>query len=240
MHRARRRKAIPWPHPQFLDGSLPSDWSKFYDEVRTYRSTNNGALWSLLTMTGQSDPDDGEPERPNFVHDACNACDPSKGACSLHLHFGSSWIFYDHPPLYSHWSAPGLLMATGNYGNSLDFSGESLCTYLSRDAGQTWQDVAMGPWMYEFGDHGGVIVIGKHRSQGLATELRFSLDFGTSWQSIKLRTPMYLENIRLEPGGRADVFVAYGTTCKASEHPVRCIDDPVPLSRRAQVERQCV
>lgn len=47
-----------------------------------------------------------------------------------------------HPSLYSLEAAPGLLIATGNLGPHLDFSPDADCTWLSRDGGFTWEDIA--------------------------------------------------------------------------------------------------
>ena len=46
------------------------------------------------------------------------------------------------PNFYSHDAAPGLVLATGNVGAHLDFQAGSSCTFMSRDAGLTWEDVA--------------------------------------------------------------------------------------------------
>ena len=35
-------------------------------------------------------------------------------------------------------------------------------TYLSRDGGLTWAEIKKGPYVYEFGDHGGLIVMSKN------------------------------------------------------------------------------
>ena len=36
-------------------------------------------------------------------------------------------------------------------------------TYLSRDGGLSWQETMVGPYIYEFGDHGGLVVRGRGR-----------------------------------------------------------------------------
>lgn len=46
------------------------------------------------------------------------------------------------PNFYSHEATPGLVIATGNVGPHLDFKSGATCTYLSRDAGLSWEDVA--------------------------------------------------------------------------------------------------
>jgi hypothetical protein len=46
------------------------------------------------------------------------------------------------PSFYSHENAPGIVMAVGNTGEFLDFAADAMCTWLSRDGGATWEDVA--------------------------------------------------------------------------------------------------
>jgi hypothetical protein len=46
------------------------------------------------------------------------------------------------PSFYSHENAPGIIMAVGNTGEYLDFAADAMCTWLSRDGGATWEDVA--------------------------------------------------------------------------------------------------
>jgi len=67
------------------------------------------------------------------------------------------------PSFYSHKAAPGIVMATGNTGDYLDFAADITCTWLSHDGGATWQDVLNFPGIYEFGDHGGIILMAPHQ-----------------------------------------------------------------------------
>ena len=46
------------------------------------------------------------------------------------------------PSFYSHENAPGIVMAVGNTGEFLEFAADAMCTWLSRDGGATWEDVA--------------------------------------------------------------------------------------------------
>ena len=69
------------------------------------------------------------------------------------------------PSFYSHASAPGIVLAVGNTGRYLDINADQLCTWLSRDGGLSWEDVREDAHIYEFGDHGGVIVTAKHGTQ---------------------------------------------------------------------------
>jgi len=59
---------------------------------------------------------------------------------------------------------------------------EDLGTFLSRDAGRTWNEVKKGGWLYAFGDHGGVIVMVPDQRE--AAEVLYSLDEGLTWQQV--------------------------------------------------------
>ena len=69
------------------------------------------------------------------------------------------------PSFYSHENAPGIIMAVGNTGAYLDIEADQLCTWLSRDGGLSWEDVRETAHIYEFGDHGGILVSAKHGTQ---------------------------------------------------------------------------
>ena len=66
------------------------------------------------------------------------------------------------PSFYSHWNAPGMVMAAGNSGEYLDLASDAVCTWMSTDGGLTWTDVADHAAIYEFGDHGGIILLAPH------------------------------------------------------------------------------
>lgn len=64
-----------------------------------------------------------------------------------------------YAPPYSQESAIGVVMANGNVGERLEFDrGSKKGTFLSRDGGLTWSEIAKIPLIYEFGDHGGLLV----------------------------------------------------------------------------------
>ena len=73
------------------------------------------------------------------------------------------------------------------------------------------QDVAHGMFIYEYGDHGGLLLMARHRNQETPTDmLYYSYDQGRCWHSVKLGESLYLENIRVEPQGASHVFVLHG------------------------------
>ena len=54
-------------------------------------------------------------------------------------------------------------MATGNTGEYLDPAADATCTWLSRDGGYSWEDVADHSVIYEFGDHGGILLTARYQ-----------------------------------------------------------------------------
>lgn len=77
--------------------------------------------------------------------------------CSLHLHSVSTRLQFG--PFYSTTTSIGLVIGTGNVGKYLSYRTDQINTYLSRDGGLTWHEIAKGSHIYEIGDHGGVIVL---------------------------------------------------------------------------------
>jgi hypothetical protein len=75
-----------------------------------------------------------------------------------------------------------------------------------------WQ-IRKRPHIYEFSDHGGLILLAEHATSGATDELWFSRDEGLCFEGpVVLPQPMYIENIRVEPKSRSHVFVAHGLT----------------------------
>lgn len=82
-------------------------------------------------------------------------------------------------------------------------------TYLSRDAGRTWEEIAKGAHIYEFGDSGGVIVMTKHGLHTATDTLLYSLDEGLNWEEERFTTGEAVDiyNIRVEPDNQGKKFV---------------------------------
>ena len=73
-------------------------------------------------------------------------------------------------------------MATGNVGRKLSNFGDEINTYFSRDAGLVWYEVAKGSHIYEFGDHGALVVMAD--DQQATTKLLYSWNEGISWNEF--------------------------------------------------------
>ncbi|GAQ88924.1 vacuolar protein sorting 10 [Klebsormidium nitens] len=195
---------LPPGAPHKGDSSAPNLVTKI--------SFNGGSSWSLLTPPN---------EDSSGVPIVCPGC-------TLHLHGASSWQGSGNMPgfafVYSHPSAPGVLMGTGNVGQYLYQNGE-VNTYVSGDAGRTWIEVARGAHIYEYGDYGGIIVMTKHYLNGPTNEVMYSLDEGISWEVSQFAdSPMDVFNIRVEPDNAALKFLIQGKDSSTGEGLVVAVD----------------
>jgi len=124
--------------------------------------------------------------------------------CHLHLH----GITDMYGPFYSTKTATGLIMGTGAVGPYLQAEGE-INTFLSRDAGLTWAEVRKGSHIYEFGDHGGLIVMADDSK--FSNSIFYSWDEGSTWTELQIaEEPFQIENIIIEPTSTSQVFIVYG------------------------------
>lgn len=84
----------------------------------------------------------------------CSVTDTS--TCSLNLHAFTDRS--DPRDQFSSASSVGLMMGVGNVGASL-ISYNDCNTYVTRDAGKTWKEIALDAHMFEFGARGSVILL---------------------------------------------------------------------------------
>jgi hypothetical protein len=163
--------------------------------LRTKITFDKGGKWQTLKPPLTTDKGRDFPCRQDD--------DP---ACSLHLHgVTDSW-----GPFYSSKNAIGLVMATGNVGHHLSSKEDEVHTFFSRDAGLSWSMVRQGSHIYEYGDHGAIIVIADDRKA--STEVYFSWDEAMTWNELHYTdTGTEIENIVIEPQATSQVFVMYGS-----------------------------
>lgn len=100
--------------------------------------------------------------------------------CALHIHGYTERR--DPRATYSSPGIVGLLMAVGNVGETLKPYRE--CdTFLSRDAGFTWEEVHKDAHMWEFGDSGSILVIANDEEP--TDHIFFSTDEGLTWREYR-------------------------------------------------------
>lgn len=82
-------------------------------------------------------------------------------------------------------------MAVGNVGETLK-PYKDCDTFLSRDAGYTWQEIHKDAHMWEFGDSGSILVIVN--DEGPTDHILYSTDEGLTWKEY----PFSDEKIRVD------------------------------------------
>ncbi|GLB41498.1 putative functions as a sorting receptor in the Golgi compartment required for the intracellular sorting and delivery of soluble vacuolar proteins, like carboxypeptidase Y (CPY) and proteinase A [Lyophyllum shimeji] len=135
-------------------------------KLQTRITHNDGSTWKPLTPPKLDSQ--GKPY----------ACDGVK--CALHLHGYTERL--DPRATFSSPSVVGLIMAVGNVGESLAPYKDS-DTFLSRDAGFTWEEVHKDAHLWEFGDSGSILVMVNDEEP--TDHLLFSTDEGLNWREYK-------------------------------------------------------
>lgn len=166
--------------------------------VRTVISFDKGAEWGYL-----------KPPRVDSVGKTID-CPPSR--CWLHLHGITN--FHNYAPFYSTENAVGIIMGTGNTGPYLRFEADAVNTYLSRDGGLSWVEAHKGAFIYEFGDHGGLLVMADDVRK--TKQVVFSWNEGQSWYDFELSgNTIEVDNVVTEPNATSTKFLIYGTRGEA-------------------------
>ena len=74
------------------------------------------------------------------------------------------------------------MMAVGNVGEYLEAYDQS-DTFLSRDAGFTWEEVHKDAHLWEFGDSGSILVMAN--DEGPTDHVMYSTDEGLKWREYR-------------------------------------------------------
>ncbi|RCK63475.1 Vacuolar protein sorting/targeting protein 10 [Candida viswanathii] len=162
----------------------------FAKDIVTKVSFNDGRDWAMAKLND-------------------NSCKLEDG-CSLHL-----WEYgeLDGAGKFVTGPTPGILLGVGNKGKHLINDFTKMKTYVSRDAGATWEKALDFPAVFSFGDQGNVILAvpynGKKKYDP-AKHLFFSLDQGKSWDKVKLEVPIYPLAILTTVDGTSRKFIISG------------------------------
>lgn len=161
----------------------------FLDKIKTYITHNKGSTWELV------------PAPKEDMNGKSTSCFLEDG-CSLHLQMYSNSDVRYAPP-YSQESAVGIVMATGTLGKKLELDKAARRgTFLSRDGGVSWNQISKIPLIYEFGDHGGLLVAAPNTVS--TTEIRYSWNEGKTWTKLQVsEDPIFIDNVIIEPKSTA-------------------------------------
>lgn len=131
-------------------------------------------------------------------------CSPSDADCSLHLH--SVTTPHNMGRIFSS-PAPGIVLGVGSVGSYLR-PYEECDTFLSTDAGLSWQMVSKEAHKYEFGDQGSILLM-VNDEEGV-DEVRYSSDLGRTWNTLKLEYRMRAYALTTVPDSTSQKFMLVG------------------------------
>ncbi|CBZ51174.1 putative sortilin [Neospora caninum Liverpool] len=167
--------------------------SRQEEVIRTVISFDKGGVWSYLKAPRV----DSRGQKIDCPPDRC------------WLHLNGITRFSDFAPFYSVENAVGIIMGTGNVGSYLRPEKDEANTYLSRDGGVTWIEAHKGAFIYEMGDHGGLLVMADDTKK--TNQVVFSWNEGQSWYDFELgASPLFVDNIVIEPNASSVEFLLYG------------------------------
>ncbi|KAG2031911.1 vacuolar protein sorting/targeting protein 10 [Suillus americanus] len=136
---------------------------------------------------------------------------------------GSSWAPLLAPsvtdthygPVFSS-PAPGFVMGVGSVGTALAPYEESN-TYMSTDAGLTWKMLHEGPYQFEFGDSGSVIVIVD--DQQPTNSILYSTDMGRTWKTYNIGIQFRVKGLTAVSDSTSQKFLLLGHVMPQSQQP---------------------
>ncbi|OCH85342.1 Oligoxyloglucan reducing end-specific cellobiohydrolase [Obba rivulosa] len=186
-------------------------------ELESRISHNDGGTWKRLVPPMSDSQGNRYP------------CDHT--GCALHIHGYTER--YDARATYSTPSVPGLLMAVGNVGERLLPYAES-DTFLSRDAGFTWEEVHKDAHLWEFGDSGSILVMANDEEP--TDHVLFSTDEGLHWREYQFSNEKFrVKAIVTVPSDTSRRFILMGFYPRA-----RAVSAAIHVDFSALTSKQCV
>ncbi|KAI8911217.1 hypothetical protein DFJ77DRAFT_469221 [Powellomyces hirtus] len=170
--------------------------------IQTLISFNDGVDWKVLTPPAAD------------VNKSPYKCAGKPEECKLHLHSYTSRN--DVRDQFSASSAIGMMLGVGTVGNMLT-NYRDADTFLTRDAGRTWNEIAKHAHKWEFGDHGGILLLVNDAEP--TDHIKYSLNMGQSFEDFDIvaglgtgsGAKLKVDRVFSEPGGTGTSFVIVGT-----------------------------
>jgi hypothetical protein len=123
-------------------------------------------------------------------------------------------------------------MVVGNVGEKLASYTDS-DTFLSRDAGFTWEEVHKDAHMWEFGDSGSILIMVN--DEQATNFLLFSTDEGLNWREYKFSDrPMRVNAIVTVPMDTSRKFLLFGDFTQSPGSSVVHVDFSALTNRKCE------
>jgi len=119
-------------------------------------------------------------------------------------------------------------MAVGNVGEELAPYTES-DTFLSRDAGFTWEEVHKDAHLWEFGDFGSILIMANDEEP--TDRVLYSTDEGLNWKEYSFGKSMRVISIVTVPADSSRKFILFGFYPNEQRHHVAVQVDFTDLTR---------
>lgn len=132
--------------------------------------------------------------------------------CALHVHGYTERA--DPRATFSSPSVVGLIMAVGNVGEDLAGYTDS-DTFLSRDAGFTWEEVHKDAHLWEFGDSGSILIMANDEEP--TDHVLFTTDEGINWREYTFTDEkMRVTSIVTVPSDTSRRFILMGQNSRGT------------------------
>ncbi|KAF8887404.1 Oligoxyloglucan reducing end-specific cellobiohydrolase [Infundibulicybe gibba] len=168
-------------------------------QLKSVITFDDGSSWAPIKA----------PSTDNEGHRICDPVDTD--TCSLHFH--SVTTPHNFGRIFSS-PAPGIVMAVGSVGEYLR-PYEDCDTFLSTDAGVTWQMIRKDAHKYEFGDQGSILVV--INDEDSVDTIRYSLDLGKTWQSYKMDVKLRARALTTLPDSTSQKFILLGQVARKDQ-----------------------
>ena len=160
-------------------------------KLQTRITHNDGGRWLPVT-----------PPAKDSLGSAYSCRDTS---CSLHIHGYTERT--DPRATYSSPTAVGLMIGVGNVGKDLAGYTDS-DTFLTRDAGFTWEEVHKDAHMWEFGDQGSIILLVNDEQP--TDKVIYTTNEGLTWSEYNFVEVIRVKSILTVPTDTSRKFVLMG------------------------------
>nr|XP_039274036.1 VPS10 domain-containing receptor SorCS2-like [Styela clava] len=159
-------------------------------------SWNNGQSWSNLTdVRGLSST-------------MCKDC-----RLNLHLMMDQTKSGYYMPAIISKKSVPGLIIAHGTIGQTVDDNPNHVMLFVSNDNGRSWTLARKQRHLVVVANHGAIIVAIRMIFLKAVNTLDFSSDYGAKWNTYQFaesNEAVNVDGILTEPGENTHFLTLFG------------------------------